>query len=119
MDWKKYQKEASRTRVDLGSKEKNTQHMLLGLFDEVGELANIFKKSVAYGKPVDWSHVKEEIGDLQWFISGMCDVNDLDHSEILQTNIDKLKVRFPKKFTNSHALHRDLKSERVVITANE
>lgn len=35
--------------------------------------------------------------------------------KILQVNIDKLKVRFPDKFSNEKALNRDLEAERIVL----
>ena len=42
---------------------KDLDHALLGLVDEVGELASAFKKHVGYVKELDVTNVKEEIGD--------------------------------------------------------
>ena len=41
-----------------------------------------------------------------------CLYADLDFWQILTNNIEKLKVRFPEKFTEDKALNRDLDSER-------
>jgi hypothetical protein len=35
--------------------------------------------------------------------------------ELLQTNIDKLKARYPEKFTENDALNRDLNKERNIL----
>jgi NTP pyrophosphatase (non-canonical NTP hydrolase) len=85
------------------------------MLTEVGELADVFKKEMAYGKPVDWVNVKEEVGDLLWYVSNFCNVNGFDLEEILQTNIDKLQARYPKKFTQENAINRDLDKERTIL----
>lgn len=40
---------------------------------------------------------------------------DLDFREILYTNIEKLRKRYPEKFTEEAALNRDLDSERATL----
>jgi NTP pyrophosphatase (non-canonical NTP hydrolase) len=39
----------------------------------------------------------------------------LDFFQILTNNINKLKIRYPEKFTNEAALNRDLDAERVEL----
>lgn len=62
-----YQKLAKRTCPDLGSLEKNLLHMRLGIITEVGEVLDIFKKNLAYGKPIDIVNLGEELADVAWY----------------------------------------------------
>jgi hypothetical protein len=50
-----------------------------------------------------------------WYIAILLRELDLDFESLLQLNIDKLKARFPEKFTESHALNRDLDKERDIL----
>ena len=90
-------------------------HMVLGMLTETGEIADVYKKNLAYKKPVDLVNVKEEIGDLMWYISELCNYYNWDLEDILQTNIDKLRARFPEKFTTDNAINRDLITERIIL----
>ena len=40
---------------------------------------------------------------------------NLDRGKILQTNINKLKARYPDKFTQEKAINRDLTKERQIL----
>lgn len=115
MKIEEYQSQAKRTLPDLGDQEKNVLHMLLGLSTEIGELHDIYKRAIAYGKSIDLAHVKEEIGDIEWYIANLCNINNFDLGAILDTNISKLRARYPSKFTTEAALNRDLDKENKVI----
>jgi NTP pyrophosphatase (non-canonical NTP hydrolase) len=115
MQIKQYQKESVRTMAKLEGRYIDNLHMVLGMITEVGELADVFKKEMAYGKPVDWVNVKEEIGDVMFYIANFCNVNGFDLEEILQTNINKLRARYPEKFTEENAMKRDLNKERKIL----
>jgi len=78
MDLTTYQKEAARTCQSLGSEELNLTHMRLGMITEIAEIADIFKKHIAYGKPIDFVHLKEEIGDVCWYIVNMAKFEEED-----------------------------------------
>lgn len=67
MDVIEYQNLAKRTLVDLGSKNKNITHMELGIATEFGELLDIFKKKIAYGKDIDRVNLSEELADICWY----------------------------------------------------
>ena len=112
MNIKDYQEQSKRTLPELGTITMNSIHMVLGMVTESAELADVYKKKIAYGKSVDEVNVKEELGDCLWYIANMCNINNWDMEDILETNINKLKVRYPEKFTNEAALNRDLGAER-------
>lgn len=90
-------------------------HGAIGIATESGELLDAVKKSVFYGKPLDAVNVKEELGDLMWYVAIICDQFGFSLEEIKQINIDKLRKRYPQKFTESSALNRDLDAERKVL----
>jgi NTP pyrophosphatase (non-canonical NTP hydrolase) len=49
----------------------------------------------------------------------LCFVYDLDYIKVLQTNIDKLKERYPDKFDAEKAINRDLKKENKVLNKKD
>ena len=63
-----YQQLAKRTCASLGDLEKNSRHMTLGVITEVGEALDIFKKYLAYKKPMDLVNLGEELADVAWYI---------------------------------------------------
>lgn len=114
MEVKDYQQKAKRTLPLLGQKMDNI-HMCLGLQTESAELSDVFKKNIAYAKPVDWVNVKEEVGDMMWYIANLCNINGWNLEDIMETNIKKLEARYPEKFTNENAINRDLNTERKIL----
>jgi NTP pyrophosphatase (non-canonical NTP hydrolase) len=90
-------------------------HYALGLCTEVGELQDALKKYVAYGKDFDKTNIKEELGDILWYVARMCNYFDLTLEECMERNIEKLKARYGDKFTEHAALNRDLAKEREVL----
>jgi NTP pyrophosphatase (non-canonical NTP hydrolase) len=115
MEIQEYQKKAARTNADCGELLLDNIHMVLGLQTEASEIADVFKKNIAYKKEIDFVNVKEEIGDIMWYIANMCNINGWDLREILDTNIQKLQARYPEKFTTENALNRDLEKEREIL----
>ena len=91
-------------------------HAALGLVTEAAEFADVFKKYLFYGKPIDWVNLGEESGDLFWYLAIMHDVMGKDNFDsTLATNIAKLKSRYGDKFTDSAAINRDTISERKIL----
>ena len=110
-----YVKNSQRTLAKLENKQLDNLHVTLGMLTEVGELADQFKKNMAYNKEIDWVNVQEEIGDLMFYVAGLCTINNFDLEKILFKNIEKLKARYPEKFTEKNAINRDLDKEREVL----
>lgn len=114
MEIKDYIEQSERTLIDKGH-DQNLLHAAMGIGTEAGEMLDQFKRVIFYGKDLDVVNVKEEIGDLMWYIAILVRELDLDFNEILQLNIDKLKARFPEKFTQDNALNRNLEKERSIL----
>jgi len=110
-----YVKWTGNTCAKLESTLMDNIHMLLGLVTEVAELSDQVKKNIAYKKNIDWINAKEEIGDIMYYLSSFCRINNFDLEEILDTNVQKLESRYPNKFTEYHALNRNLSKERKIL----
>lgn len=76
------------------TREGMLTHAALGIAGEAGELVDAIKKHVIYGKPLDLANVREEIGDIRFYIEALCNVLDLNDQTIIQENINKLAKRY-------------------------
>ena len=72
---------------------------------EVGEVAGLVQK-VYQGHEFDLEHMKKELGDVLWGIAEICTALDIDMGDAMETNIAKLKARYPEGFDVEHSLHR-------------
>jgi NTP pyrophosphatase (non-canonical NTP hydrolase) len=123
MEYKEYKKETQRTCPNLEDNLReglvNELHMVIGISTEAAELLDAYKKHFAYGKELDTTNVGEEIADIMWYVSNLCTMLNIDLEEMLQRNIDKLKARYPEKFTQENALNRNLDVERQILEGNK
>lgn len=69
MTYQEYQIAASRTCVSLATTELDARHMFLGVFSELGEMVDIYKKELAYGKTIDTVNLSEEWADVSWYLA--------------------------------------------------
>lgn len=111
-DERDYSKIQARMTDEFNSK---LAHYLLGVGTEAGELQDILKKLLIYGKPVDRNHLVEEIGDVLWYLSRTLNLLDSTFEEAMTKNNAKLKARYGEKFTEHAALNRDLTKEKVIL----
>ena len=107
-----FQEEALSTmRSDLPY-ELVCSNMCMGLAGETGETIDIFKKHIYQGKELDINDVIEEIGDILWYVANLCNVNKITMRECIESNIEKLRKRYPNGFTVKDALERVDKNDR-------
>jgi NTP pyrophosphatase (non-canonical NTP hydrolase) len=118
---KDYVKKALRTESGkylfsaTGNVTPRIEHAIYGLVTEAGEMMDAIKKSKIYGKDLDTVNLIEEAGDLMWYLSLLSDELHVSFEDIWERNINKLKVRYPEKYTDENALTRDLRTERSVL----
>ncbi len=93
-------------------------HALMGLATEIGELIDMYKKHIFYGKPLDLVNASEELGDICWYLAIEMDVLKIDFDIVQERNIAKLRARYPNKFTEYDAENRDLDNERACSSCN-
>jgi len=94
-------------------------HAMIGMATETGELQDAVKKHLIYGKPLDLVNVMEECGDTLWYIALALDASGFTFEHCMKRNIEKLRTRFPEKFTQAQALVRDLDNERTALEAQD
>ncbi len=87
-------------------------HGILGIVTESGELADALLNGVT-GGDIDAVNIQEEAtGDMGWYRAILNDALELDEYQGLTNVINKLRVRYPEKFTNELAANRNLDAER-------
>lgn len=93
-------------------------HSMLGLINEVGEMAEMIHAVLSGKKPFDAINWIEEKGDAAWFLFCDCDETGLTVSEIMRRNIAKLRARFPHKFEAAKLddAGRDKAAETAALT---
>lgn len=94
-------------------------HAGIGLTTEVGEFMDILKAHIFYGKEIDFNHIREELGDVEWYFArGAKTVSSVlgsEPEEILVINLTKLRKRYPDAFNEENALFRDLTAEHKIL----
>lgn len=109
-----YQKESIGTALlnyrrlseKLTNSHQQILHAHLGLSSETGEIGDAIKKHFIYGRPLDYDNLKEECGDLLWYIALMLSACGYTMESCMEDNIQKLKIRYPEKFTERDAMER-------------
>lgn len=97
MEFSSYQEEAKKTIQEyIQGKEANKLVPFLGLIGEAGSVITELKKSLRDGKAYTSYNkkLKEELGDLLWYIATIATENNLNLDEIASDNILKIKDRF-------------------------
>jgi NTP pyrophosphatase (non-canonical NTP hydrolase) len=89
-------------------------HSLVGISTESGELLEQLY-SALHGRHIDTINTLEEFGDVNWYVAIGLDVLNGDFEQVLTTNIDKLRARFPNAFDSTDANERDLDKERKIL----
>ena len=70
----------------------------VGINAEGGEFLEIIKKMVFQGKP--WNdgnreHLIIELGDVLWYVAQACMALEVSFDDVVATNVEKLKKRYP------------------------
>jgi len=91
-------------------------HACLGLESEVGEISIEFVNSVIENRALDDKNMKEEIGDLLWYMAIICRHCGFTFEEAMDANIEKLnKKRYKNGFSTEKALNRNIKEEQKIF----
>ena len=73
-------------------KRREKEYLMIGLMNEAGEVGGAFKKEIR--DHVDNTDlIKDEMGDVLWYLQRLCDVYDIKISELMINNMDKLFQR--------------------------
>ncbi|KKK47928.1 hypothetical protein LCGC14_3150260 [marine sediment metagenome] len=91
-------------------------HASMGLSEESGEILGHVKKSLWYGKDLDKAEMAEEMGDCLHYFQMLCNSMDITIEELIETNMQKLNIRYPFGYTDRLAKFRDTEKEKKVFT---
>lgn len=94
-------------------------HGAMGLCTEAGEFQDQLKRHIFYGKSLDKENLKEEIGDIFWYLALLTDELGTSFEEIQKANIRKLKARYGEKFESKKALKRNINKEKKALNGDE
>lgn len=99
----------------LSSLSLSTNDTFLRLVSNISKLTNLEKRELAYKKIVNAYDRITSVFDIFKAINDCFVVHNIDPYEAMEKNINKLKVRYPEKFTENLALNRNLETERKIL----
>lgn len=106
MNFKEYQELSQRTSNTKSKSDKITNG-LMGLNGEAGECIDILKKYYYQGHELDKDKLRNELGDVLWYIAETCVGLGTTLEDIAKGNIDKLKKRYPEGFKAERSIYRE------------
>jgi NTP pyrophosphatase (non-canonical NTP hydrolase) len=93
-------------------------HGIIGNGSEAGELVSALLIALNGGE-LDAVNIAEELADSSWYHAPIYDELGIDWDTSLGQVIEKLRIRFPDKYSDAHAKNRDLDSERKALNKVE
>lgn len=70
-------------------------HAAIGVASEAGELLDAIKKSWVYKKDLDYEHIIEELGDIEFYLQALRYQLCIRRKEVIEANVNKLMERYP------------------------
>ncbi len=98
--------------------ESRFQQGIIGAATETGELLDALKKHMFQGRPIDVTNIKEECGDLWFYMTELMAAIGTNIFDIMKMNVAKLKQRYPDGFNIQKSVDRDTDQEREILEEN-
>jgi NTP pyrophosphatase (non-canonical NTP hydrolase) len=100
-----YQAAAARTLIAeppraYTANELMTVWCALGLAGEAGESADSIKKAIFHDCGISRDQLIKELGDVAWYLAGLCTLNGITLEEVFDANVRKLLARYPDGFVS-------------------
>lgn len=93
ISFNEYQRQAFELISEEGKKDLITNGVL-GLAGESGECCDIVKKFKYQGHDLDKNHLKDELGDVLWYLAETASGLGISLEEVALYNLDKLHKRY-------------------------
>ena len=106
MDIQHYVQEVHRTCSPLPTKDLLTVSAL-GIAGESGEIVDLIKKVLYHDHELDTDKLCKEIGDLLWYFVLLCETTGLTLEQVMETNVAKLRKRYPEGFDAQRSQQRE------------
>lgn len=79
----------------------------LGVAGEAGEVADIIKKHVGHAHPLNEDKLKDELGDVLWYVADLAKTLGITLSSVAEHNVAKLQKRYPEGFSTERSINRE------------
>jgi NTP pyrophosphatase (non-canonical NTP hydrolase) len=101
MELNNYQQRATESDQRPGQEGEALLIPLLGLAGEAGSLLSEYKKRIRdrEGYPLFKERIKEELGDILWYLSNLTTKAGLSLEDVAAANLDKIRGRWLETFT--------------------
>ena len=90
-----YQRKAMRTAQGLTEWDL-LLNGVMGLCGEAGECIDLVKKYRFQGHQLDQEKLKDELGDVMWYVAITCQALGITLDDVIEHNVEKLLLRYPE-----------------------
>ena len=80
---------------------------VMGLCGESGEAIDMVKKHLHQGHELDKEKLLKELGDIAWYLAETAYAMGVELDTVFESNIAKLKARYPEGFDTEKSVHRE------------
>lgn len=101
-----YEQEVARTMSGSLDGRDGLVSFALGIAGEAGEVADLIKKHLGHGHPLDAAKLEKELGDVLWYVAALARRCGLTLQGVAEANKQKLRARFPDGFSTEASLRR-------------
>ena len=102
-----YQRKAMRTAQGLTEWDL-LLNGVMGLCGEAGECIDLVKKYRFQGHQLDQEKLKDELGDVMWYVAITCQALGITLDDVIEHNVEKLLLRYPDGFEAAMSIHREV-----------
>lgn len=88
-------------------------HAVMGMVTEAGEKMDLVKKYLIYNKPLDEKKLKDEYGDMFFYLMDAIGISNSTLREIIDLNEAKLRTRFPDGYSHEARKNRNREAEEA------
>jgi hypothetical protein len=89
-------------------------HSIIGISCQSVELAKALVDNILYVE-YDYDKICDNLRNIRWYLSFGYDEMGIQWDASFGAVIEKLRIRYPDKFSSQHAITRDLDAERVAL----
>ena len=106
MDLETYRRDVLRTvRPEMEPRDRLLLGAL-GLSGEAGEVADALKKMLFHGHPLAVPAVRDELGDVMWYVMFLCDTLGFTLEDVMERNVAKRRHRYPNGWDPERSRNR-------------
>lgn len=101
--------------VQLGPDAMRLDNAARGLAGDAGEVSSAVMKYIEYGRDLDRVNLVEEVGDCLWRLAQVCKAAGFTLNQAMQANINKLRSRYPDRYSDERSANRNPEAERAAV----